>query len=150
MIPAWITARVTHMPWCMLGSLTHGGVENVRNVRNLHFFCIWQEAHEPWAKEMMKCVCFWEAFRSFVRKVPQKNHFEIWQVSRQQCCRGSCQILEWYKRFNCDKMFHPPLTLSQSPCTALTAGICLLLGLCKGTVTGVWKTVGIPTGYVSP
>ena len=32
-------------------------------------------------------------------------------------------------------------TLSQSRCTAL--------GLYKATVTGVWKTVGIPTGHVS-
>ena len=36
------------------------------------------------------------------------------------------------------------MPLSQSPCTALTAG------KCKGTVTGVWRTVGIPTGHVSP
>ena len=42
------------------------------------------------------------------------------------------------------------ICLSQSPCTALTAGICLSLRLCKGIVTGVWKTVGIPTGHVSP
>ena len=41
-------------------------------------------------------------------------------------------------------------TLSQSSCTALTTGICILLGLCKGTVIGVWKTVGISTGHVSP
>ena len=40
-------------------------------------------------------------------------------------------------------------TLSQSPYTALTAGICLPLGLCKGTVSGLWKTVEIPTGHVS-
>ena len=36
------------------------------------------------------------------------------------------------------------LTLSQSPCTALTAGICLPLGLCKRTVTGVWKRWEFP------
>ena len=43
------------------------------------------------------------------------------------------------------------LTLSRSPCTALTTGICLPSGLSKGTVTaGVWKTVGIPTDHVSP
>ena len=30
------------------------------------------------------------------------------------------------------------------------AGICLPLGLCKGTVSGVWKKVEIPTGQVSP
>ena len=36
------------------------------------------------------------------------------------------------------------------PCTALTAGICLRLGLYNETVTGVWKTVGIPTCHVSP
>ena len=34
-------------------------------------------------------------------------------------------------------------TLSQPPYTALTAGIRLPLGLCKGTVSGVWKTVEI-------
>ena len=40
------------------------------------------------------------------------------------------------------------MTISQSPCTALSAGICLPLGLCKGTVTEVWNTVGIPIGHV--
>ena len=33
---------------------------------------------------------------------------------------------------------------------SLTAGICLPLGLCKWNVSGVWKTVGIPTAHVSP
>ena len=41
-------------------------------------------------------------------------------------------------------------TLSQSPCTALTAGICLPLGLCKGTVSCLRKMVGIPTAHMSP
>ena len=41
-------------------------------------------------------------------------------------------------------------TISLSLCTALTADKCLPLGLFKWTVSGVWKTVGIPTGYVSP
>ena len=36
------------------------------------------------------------------------------------------------------------LTLSQSPCIAPTAGICLPLGLCKGTVTGVRKRWEFP------
>ena len=36
------------------------------------------------------------------------------------------------------RIFHSPLAQSQP------------LGLCKGTVTGVWKTVGIPTGRVRP
>ena len=42
------------------------------------------------------------------------------------------------------------LDSSQSPCTALKAGICLSLGLCKGTISGIWKMVEIPIGYVSP
>ena len=33
-------------------------------------------------------------------------------------------------------------TVSQSLCTALTAGICLPLGLCKGTVSSLWKIGG--------
>ena len=41
-------------------------------------------------------------------------------------------------------------TLSQSPCTALTAGICLPLGLCKGTVSGIWKTVEISIVHMNP
>ena len=37
------------------------------------------------------------------------------------------------------------------PRTALRAGICLpLRGMCKGTVNGLWKTVGIPTDNASP
>ena len=36
------------------------------------------------------------------------------------------------------------------PYTALTTGICLPLRMCKGTVTGVWQTSGIPTGHASP
>ena len=39
------------------------------------------------------------------------------------------------------RKFH---TLTQSLCRSLTAGIWLPSGLSKGTVTGVWKTVGIP------
>ena len=35
-------------------------------------------------------------------------------------------------------------TLSQSVCTALTTGKCLPLGLCKRTVTGVWKRWEFP------
>ena len=30
------------------------------------------------------------------------------------------------------------------------AGICMPLGLCKGTVSGIWKIVKIPIGKVSP
>ena len=40
-------------------------------------------------------------------------------------------------------------TVSQSPCTALTAGICLPFGLCKRAVNSLWKTVEIHTDYVS-
>ena len=40
-------------------------------------------------------------------------------------------------------------TLSQSPCTALTAGICLPLGVCQETVNCIWKMVEILTGYMS-
>ena len=36
---------------------------------------------------------------------------------------------------------------SQSVCTALTAGICLPLVLCRGTVSDLWKTVETPTGH---
>ena len=36
------------------------------------------------------------------------------------------------------------------PFFALHSPNCLPLGQCKRTVTGVWKTVGIPTGHVSP
>ena len=32
----------------------------------------------------------------------------------------------------------------------IAAGICPQLGLCKGTVVGLWKTEGISTGHVSP
>ena len=42
------------------------------------------------------------------------------------------------------------LTLSQSPCAALTAGICLPSGLCKGTVSGACKNDEIPTVHVRP
>ena len=41
-------------------------------------------------------------------------------------------------------------TVSQSPGTALTAGIRLPSGLCKGTVSGLWQPVEIPTSHVSP
>ena len=50
----------------------------------------------------------------------------------------------WTKRFY-DMYF----SLSQSPCTTLIAGSCLSWGQCKGTATGVWKTVGTPTGQDS-
>ena len=40
---------VTHVSWCMSGSLTRGGGENVpgisRRMRNPQFLRIWQEAH---------------------------------------------------------------------------------------------------------
>ena len=41
-------------------------------------------------------------------------------------------------------------TLSQSTWTALTTGIRLSLELCKGTVSGFWKMVEIPTGHMNP
>ena len=31
-IPACITARITHVPWCMVGSLSRGGGENVPGI----------------------------------------------------------------------------------------------------------------------
>ena len=37
-------------------------------------------------------------------------------------------------------------SLLQSRCKTLTAGICLPLGPCKGTVSGLWKTVEFSTG----
>ena len=43
---------------------------------------------------------------------------------------------EWIRLF---RSFLDSFTV---PCTALTAGICLPLGLCKGIVTGVWKNGG--------
>ena len=39
---------VTHVPWCMSGSLTHGGGENVPGIPGAcasAILCIWQEAH---------------------------------------------------------------------------------------------------------
>ena len=40
---------VTHVPWCMSGSLTYGNGENVSNIRPAHaqtaILRIWQEAH---------------------------------------------------------------------------------------------------------
>ena len=48
----------------------------------------------------------------------------------------------WMGAYRC---YPTPCTLSQSPCTALTAGICLPLGLYKGTVSGFWKTTETPT-----
>ena len=41
-------------------------------------------------------------------------------------------------------------TLSQSHYTALTTGICLPPGRCRGTVSGLWKTMEISTGHLSP
>ena len=40
-------------------------------------------------------------------------------------------------------------TISQSPCTALMAGICLPLGLCKKTVSGHLKMMEISTSHIS-
>ena len=42
---------VTHVPWCMSGSLTCGGGENVPGIPGAcapAILRIWQEAHEPW------------------------------------------------------------------------------------------------------
>ena len=42
------------------------------------------------------------------------------------------------------------MTLSQSPCAALTAGICLPSGLCKGTISGAENKEEIPTVHMRP
>ena len=42
---------------------------------------------------------------------------------------------------------HEKLLISQPRCTALTVGTCLPFGLCKETVSGLSKTVEIPTGH---
>ena len=50
-------------------------------------------------------------------------------------------VFQYQKHFPCYKtsrLFNSPL------CTALTTGSCLPLGLCKGTVTGVWKRLEFP------
>ena len=45
---------VTHVPWCMSGSLTRGGRENVPGIPGAcapAISRIWQEAHEVWCHE---------------------------------------------------------------------------------------------------
>ena len=37
---------VTHVPWCMSGSLTRGGGDSVPDIPAI--LCIWQEAREMW------------------------------------------------------------------------------------------------------
>ena len=39
-------------------------------------------------------------------------------------------------------------TLSWSPCTTLKVGVCLLFGLCKGTVSGLCKMMEFPISHV--
>ena len=58
-------------------------------------------------------------------------------------------MFEWQKRFG--RHYFPGIsyTLSQSPCKSLLADIFLSFGLCKGTVSDIWKTVEIPTDHVS-
>ena len=50
----------------------------------------------------------------------------VWDCLTLQWIMGSCDRWEFPQFFNRSHW--------QSPCTAQTAGICLLLGLCKGTV----------------
>ena len=53
---------VTHVPWCMSGSLTGGGGENVPGIPDACepvILCIWQEAHRVNSLfEIKLCVCF--------------------------------------------------------------------------------------------
>ena len=62
-----------------------------------------------------------------------------WKISSEMDPRSSFYPLWWQKKGSSWDQ-----TLSQSPCTALTA--------CKGTVTAHWhlKLVEIPTGHMSP
>ena len=45
---------VTHVPWCMSGSLTRGGGENVPGIPAI--LCVWQDAHAQYVVDISK-IC---------------------------------------------------------------------------------------------
>ena len=93
---------VTHVPWCISGSLTRGGGENVPGIPGacaLATLRIWQEAHGSGVEWGGVTKTNWSPFRYFPNcSVPPnhtlaiEHHIYIWQVSPQLSCGDTCQI----------------------------------------------------------
>ena len=74
---------VTHVSWCMSGSLTHGGGENVPGIpgacttRNITF---WLEAHTV---DNPQLVDTWSmGFHEYIQNMPHTIHVHLWLL----CC----------------------------------------------------------------
>ena len=89
---------VTRVPWCMSGSLTRGGGENVPGIPGAcapAILRIWQEAHGK-----SNAVTFWYTADSIINEFYRQPHTEDSNVDKIKNCPDSCKFaIKWYKMY---------------------------------------------------
>ena len=98
---------VTHVPWCMSGSLTRGGGENVPGIPGacaIHNFTYLARSpcslHETVGTvgetDTHLCWILSEDYDQIKSQLGTCHH----SSSRQLSCRGMCKIVVWYNHYN--------------------------------------------------
>ena len=99
-----------------------------------HNFAHYMTAELSWHVQICRLI------RPFLLRLKQKGFY--WDLSYKLIF--DC-VIDPSSHAAADRLFHSPHAQPWRQAFA-----CLPSGLYKGTVSGVWKTIGIPTDHVSP